>query len=61
MTLTAKETAIAAMAGKQPSLVPAAIADAFRKLNPRELASNPVMFVTELSAIAVPQILTLTE
>ena len=35
MTLMAKETAVAAMAGKQPSLVPAAIAEAFRKLNPR--------------------------
>jgi K+-transporting ATPase ATPase B chain len=53
MTPMAKETAIAAMAGTQPSLVPAAVAEAFRKLNPRELASNPVMFVTELSAIAV--------
>ncbi|WP_438481220.1 potassium-transporting ATPase subunit KdpB [Oleiharenicola lentus] len=37
----------------QPALLRRAALDAFRKLNPRELWRNPVIFVTALGAVAV--------
>jgi K+-transporting ATPase ATPase B chain len=49
----AKETEIAAMPARRPSLVLTAIGESVRKLDPRVMASNPVMFVTQLVAIAV--------
>ena len=36
-----------------PAIVRPAIGDAFRKLNPRTMAKNPVMFVVEVGSILV--------
>ena len=36
-----------------PALLPRAIGDAFRKLNPLTLARNPVIFVTEVVSVLV--------
>ena len=48
MTRKTQQTAIA-----DPALMMRAIADAFRKLNPRHLMKNPVIFVTEVVAAVV--------
>ncbi|RYE74852.1 MAG: potassium-transporting ATPase subunit B, partial [Hyphomicrobiales bacterium] len=36
-----------------PDLLGRAVVDAFRKLDPRQLAKNPVIFVTEIVAVLV--------
>jgi len=35
----------------EPTIVKRAVGDAFRKLNPREMAKNPVMFIVEVGSV----------
>ena len=35
----------------EPSIVRRAVGDSFRKLDPRQMAKNPVMFVVEIGSV----------